>query len=109
VTKMIRDIHVRRAVSLEQLRRLEERLAETVGAQGYAPFIRVALRIREFEWKAELGILEEIERELAHDEKTDSVNDRATDSSDEVCDHGREDRDPQQRARKAGRRGSALT
>jgi DNA-binding PadR family transcriptional regulator len=62
--QMTRDIHIRRAASLEQLRRLEERLATIQGADPHAPFIRVSLRIQQLEWQAELGILDEIEREL---------------------------------------------
>lgn len=62
--EMLRDIRIRRASSLEQLRRLDEQLSATVGSESYSAFIRIALRIRQFEWQAELGILDELEREL---------------------------------------------
>jgi DNA-binding PadR family transcriptional regulator len=68
--ELVRDIHIRRATSMEQLRRLEERLAESAGAQPYVAFTRLALRIRQFEWQAELNVLEELEHELADDAKS---------------------------------------
>jgi hypothetical protein len=61
---MARDIHIRRAACLEQLRRLEERLATIQGADPQAPFMRISLRIQHFQWQAELGVLDEIEREV---------------------------------------------
>jgi DNA-binding PadR family transcriptional regulator len=64
--EMARDIHVRRAVSIEQLRWFEERLAATDGRHVYAPFTRISLRIQQLEWQAELGVLDDIERELAN-------------------------------------------
>jgi hypothetical protein len=71
-TELLRDVTIRRAASLEQLRRLEERLTETAGTPPYAAFTRMALRIRQIEWQAELGILDEIERELADDRQSDT-------------------------------------
>ena len=64
-SELTRDIHIRRTTSLEQLRRLEERLAGADAADIYAPFTRISLRIQQLEWKTELGILDELEREVA--------------------------------------------
>jgi len=80
--EMVRDIRIRRATSLEQLRRLEERLAATTGTEAHAAFARVALRIRQFEWQSELGILDELERELANDGKADPLSQATTDPID---------------------------
>jgi DNA-binding PadR family transcriptional regulator len=80
--ELVRDIRIRRAASLEQLRRLEEHLAATTGTEAYAAFSRVALRVRQFEWQAELGILDELERELANDGKADRMGQATPDAID---------------------------
>lgn len=107
--EMIRDIRIRRAASLEQLRRLEERLAATRGTEAYAAFTRVALRIRRFEWQAELGILDELERELANDGKADPMSPGTTDSIDPTKEPGDpRDCDAQKREQTFRRRERAL-
>jgi DNA-binding PadR family transcriptional regulator len=86
---MVRDLRIRRATSLEELRRLEGRLAAIGGANSDAAFIRVALRMRQFEWQAEIGVIEEIERELvkehgraAMEEELTGVIDRSNERGD---------------------------
>lgn len=93
--EMARDIHIRRGVALEQLRCLEERLAATTCKESYAAFIRLALRIRQFEWQGELAILDEIERELGSEGSASPVdsNDNATAPSGEL--RGERDTRPQ--------------
>jgi len=102
--EMARDVHVRRRVCLEELRRLEERLATAVGSEGYAPFVRVALRIRELDWKTELGFLEEIQRELADATERSASERRPAPSNDGAV----RERDARRRRRDSGRRESAL-
>jgi len=100
--ELARDIHIRRTACLEQLRRLEERLAAIAGTDAWAPFARISLRMQQFEWQAELGILDELQRELTSDGRTDLMTkaDEARDAREE--NGGRRASSPRRRASALG-------
>lgn len=75
---MVRDLRIRRATSLAELRELDGRLVGMSSASSDAAFIRVALRMRQFEWQAEIGVIGEVERELVKEQGRAAMEDELT-------------------------------